>query len=89
MRPENLSPAPLENGRGSQPIQEQIIRKVRLAETMLDIGVPKSTVLQVLEVSGTLLDAWYEQYGGLSAKAENAMREGTSIKYPPHKGANE
>jgi hypothetical protein len=89
MRPENLPLAPLESGGGSQPTQEQIIRKVRLAETMLDIGVPKSTVLQVLEVSGTILDAWYEQYGGLSAKAEKAMREGTSITYPPHKGADE
>ena len=52
--------------------QEQIIRKLREADTMLAAGKTIGQVVQVLEVSEQTYHRWRNQYGGM--KAEEAKR---------------
>ncbi len=51
---------------------EQIIRKLREAETMLSAGKEVAHVYQALEVSEATFNRWRNQYGGM--KAEEAKR---------------
>ena len=51
---------------------EQIVRKLRDADAMLNSGKELSTVLQALEVSESTLDRWRKQYGGM--KSQEAVR---------------
>ena len=51
---------------------EQIIRKLRDADAMLNAGKDLAAVLQSLEVSESTLERWRKQYGGM--KAEEAVR---------------
>jgi putative transposase len=51
---------------------EQIVRKVRDADAMLNSGKELSAVLQALEVSESTLERWRKQYGGM--KSEEAVR---------------
>ncbi|TWT97095.1 Transposase [Botrimarina colliarenosi] len=51
---------------------EQIVRKLRDADTMLSAGKDMAAVLQALEVSESTLDRWRKQYGGM--KSEEAVR---------------
>jgi putative transposase len=51
---------------------EQIVRKLRDADAMLNSGKEVSAVLQALEVSESTLDRWRKQYGGM--KSEEAVR---------------
>jgi putative transposase len=51
---------------------EQIVRKLRDADAMLDAGKDLAAVLQALEVSEATLHRWRAQYGGM--KAEEAVR---------------
>jgi putative transposase len=51
---------------------EQIVRKLRDADAMLNAGKDQAAVLQALEVSQSTLDRWRNQYGGM--KAEEAKR---------------
>ena len=51
---------------------EQIVRKLRDAEAMLNGGQDLSSVLQAMEVSEATLHRWRAQYGGM--KAEEAVR---------------
>jgi transposase-like protein len=51
---------------------EQIVRKLRDADAMLNSGKELSAVLQALEVSESTLDRWRKQYGGM--KSEEAVR---------------
>ena len=51
---------------------EQIVRKLRDADAMLNSGKELSAVLQALEVSESTLDRWRLQYGGM--KPEEAVR---------------
>lgn len=51
---------------------EQIVRKLRDADAMLNAGKDLSAVLQSLEVSEATLHRWRAQYGGM--KAEEAVR---------------
>lgn len=51
---------------------EQIVRKLRDADAMLNAGRDLAVVLQALEVSQSTLDRWRSQYGGM--KAEEAKR---------------
>ena len=51
---------------------EQIVRKLRDADAMLNAGKDLSAVLQVLEVSESAYERWRNQYGGM--KAEEAVR---------------
>jgi putative transposase len=51
---------------------EQIVRKLRDADAMLNGGKDLAAVLQILEVSEATLHRWRAQYGGM--KAEEAVR---------------
>jgi len=51
---------------------EQIVRKLRDADAMLNAGKEEAVVLQTLEVSQATYDRWRKQYGGM--KAEEAKR---------------
>ena len=51
---------------------EQIVRKLRNAEAMLNAGKDEAAVLQALEVSESTYVRWTNQYGGM--KAEEAKR---------------
>ena len=51
---------------------EQIIRKLRDAETMLNAGKTIGEVCQQLEISEQSFNRWQTQYGGM--KAEEAKR---------------
>ena len=51
---------------------EQIIRKLREADTMLSAGKKVEHVYQALEVSEATFNRWRNQYGGM--KAEEAKR---------------
>ena len=51
---------------------EQIVRKLRDADAMLNAGKETAAVLQALEVSESTLDRWRKQYGGM--KWEEAVR---------------
>ena len=51
---------------------EQIVRKLRDADAMLNSGQDLAAVLQALEVSESTLDRWRKQYGGM--KSEEAVR---------------
>jgi putative transposase len=51
---------------------EQIVRKLRDADAMLNAGKDQAAVLQALEVSEATFHRWRAQYGGM--KAEEAVR---------------
>ena len=51
---------------------EQIVRKLRDADAMLNAGKDPAAVLQALEVSESTLERWRKQYGGM--KSEEAVR---------------
>jgi putative transposase len=51
---------------------EQIVRKLRDADAMLNAGKELAAVLQTLEVSESTYGRWRAQYGGM--KAEEAVR---------------
>lgn len=51
---------------------EQIVRKLRDADAMLNAGKELAVVLQALEVSEATFHRWRNQYGGM--KAEEAKR---------------
>lgn len=51
---------------------EQIVKKLRDADAMLNAGKDVAAVLQALEVSESTLDRWRKQYGGM--KSEEAIR---------------
>lgn len=51
---------------------EQIVKKLRDADAMLNAGKDVAAVLQALEVSESTLDHWRKQYGGM--KSEEAIR---------------
>ncbi len=51
---------------------EQIVRKLRDADAMLNAGKDPAAVQQALEVSESTLDRWRRQYGGM--KSEEAVR---------------
>ncbi|GAB6165755.1 hypothetical protein JCM19992_19210 [Thermostilla marina] len=51
---------------------EQIVRKLRDADAMLNAGKDVAAVLQALEISESTYLRWRNQYGGM--KAEEAKR---------------
>ena len=58
--------------KGKRHTAEQIIKKLREADTMLAAGKTIGQVVQVLEVSEPTFHRWRNQYGGM--KAEEAKR---------------
>ena len=57
---------------GSGTVPEEIVRKLRDADAMLNAGKDVAAVLQALEVSEATYLRWRNQYGGM--KAEEAKR---------------
>lgn len=51
---------------------DEVVRKLRDADAMLNAGKDVAAVLQALEVSQQTLDRWRKQYGGM--KCEEALR---------------
>jgi len=51
---------------------EQIVRKLRDADAMLNAGKDLGAVLQALEISESTYERWRQQYGGM--KADEAKR---------------
>jgi hypothetical protein len=58
--------------RGKRHSPEQIVRKLRDADAMLNAGKDQASVLQALEVSEATYLRWRNQFGGM--KAEEAKR---------------
>ena len=54
---------------------EQIIRKLRQADTMLSAGKDLGQVLQGLEVSEATFNRWRNQYGGMKAEEAKRLKE--------------
>lgn len=54
---------------------EQIVRKLRDADAMLNAGKDVATVLQALEVSEATYLRWRNQYGGMKAEEAKRLKE--------------
>jgi transposase-like protein len=54
---------------------EQIVRKLRDADAMLNAGKDQAAVLQALEVSESTLARWRAQYGGMKAEEAKRLKE--------------
>ena len=54
---------------------EQIIRKLREADTMLATGKTIGQVAQVLEISEQTFHRWRKQYGGMKAEEARRLKE--------------
>jgi transposase-like protein len=54
---------------------EQIVRKLRDADAMLNAGKDEAAVLQALEVSQSTFDRWRNQYGGMKAEEAKRLKE--------------
>ena len=54
---------------------EQIVRKLRDAEAMLNSGKELAAVLQSLEVSEQTYYRWRNQYGGMKATEAKRLKE--------------
>ena len=54
---------------------EQIVKKLRDADAMLNSGKDEAAVLQSLEVSQATYDRWRKQYGGMKAEEAKRLKE--------------
>ena len=54
---------------------EQIVRKLRDADAMLNAGKDEAAVLQFLEVSQATYDRWRKQYGGMKSEEARRLKE--------------
>jgi len=54
---------------------EQIVRKLRDADAMLNAGQDLSAVLQALEVSEGTYHRWRNQYGGMKSEEARRLKE--------------
>lgn len=54
---------------------EQIVRKLRDADAMLNAGKDLATVLQTLEISESTLDRWRKQFGGMKSEEAKRLKE--------------
>ena len=54
---------------------EQIVRKLRDGETMLNAGQDLAAVLQSLEVSEATWNRWRNQYGGMKSEEAKRLKE--------------
>jgi putative transposase len=54
---------------------EQIVRKLRDADAMLNAGKDLAAVLQALEVSESTLERWRNQYGGMKSEEAKRLKE--------------
>lgn len=61
--------------RGRRHNPEQIVKKLRDADAMLNAGKSLGEVLQVLEVSEATYHRWRNQYGGMKADEARRLKE--------------
>jgi transposase-like protein len=54
---------------------EQIVRKLRDADAMLNSGKDEAAVLQALEISESTYERWRRQYGGMKAEEAKRLKE--------------
>ncbi len=54
---------------------EQIVKKLRDADAMLNAGKDLAAVLQALEVSEATYHRWRNQYGGMKAEEAKRLKE--------------
>ena len=54
---------------------EQIVRKLRDADAMLNAGKDEAAVLQTLEVSEATLERWRKRYGGMKSEEAKRLQE--------------
>ena len=54
---------------------EQVVRKLRDADAMLNSGKDQAAVLQALEVSEATYLRWRQQYGGMKAEEAKRLKE--------------
>lgn len=54
---------------------EQIVKKLRDADAMLNAGKDEAAVLQALEVSESTYERWRKQYGGMKAEEARRLKE--------------
>ncbi|MFN9951919.1 MAG: transposase, partial [bacterium] len=54
---------------------EQIVRKLRDADAMLNAGKELAVVLQTLEVSEATFHRWRNQYGGMKSEAAKRLKQ--------------
>jgi len=54
---------------------EQIVKKLRDAETMLNAGKELGAVLQTLEVSEATYHRWLNKFGGMKASEAKRLKE--------------
>lgn len=54
---------------------EQIVRKLRDGEAMLNAGKSLGEVLQALAISEPTWHRWWQQYGGMKAEAAKRLKE--------------
>mgnify|MGYP000309488655 CR=1 FL=1 len=60
---------------GKRHTAEQIIKKLREADTMLAAGKTIVQVVQVMEVSEQTFHRWRNQYGGMKAEEVKRLKE--------------
>ncbi len=60
---------------GKRHTPEQIIRKLREADTMLAAEKTIGQVVQVLEISEQTFHRWRKQYGGMKAEEAKRLKE--------------
>jgi putative transposase len=65
----------MQKNRGKRHTPEQIIRKLREADTMLAVGKTIGQVVQVLEISEQTFHRWRHQYGGMKAEEAKRLKE--------------
>lgn len=61
--------------KGKKHTAEQIIRKLREAETMMASGKTIGQVTQALEISEQTFHRWRNQYGGMKAEEAKRLKE--------------
>jgi putative transposase len=54
---------------------EQVVRKLRDADALLNAGKDLASVLQTLEVSESTYQRWRTQYGGMKAAEAKRLKE--------------
>lgn len=54
---------------------EQIVKKLRDADAMLNSGKELAAVLQALEISKATYQRWRNQYGGMKASEAKRLKE--------------
>jgi putative transposase len=63
------------NGRKKRHSPEQIVKKLRDADAMLNAGKDVAAVLQSLEISEATYHRWRNQYGGMKSQEARRLKE--------------